>query len=151
MESEKDLSGPTPVSNKRIGDPKGQPKHLVYTLYDYAQLAPSQGAFPVKEELLKRKGQHGAAHHGAVDHSQLEHLLLEQIPLLELQGISSLSQVSEHACEHHNRKTDPEEYKEASKVMIVTLRVEVGHAIHVFISGEHALLLLGADLPARRR
>jgi hypothetical protein len=69
--------------------------------------------------------------------------------LLQLQGISSLGHVSKHGREDHDRESDPKQNEEASEIMVVAVWVEVGNAVHVFDTREHALFLLGANLATR--
>src|SRR5690242_1115530 len=132
-----------------IRAPAGEPNNLVHALDGHPKLPPAQWPLAVQEQLLERQRQGRASDHGTVDEPQLPDLLLEQVPLPDLEGVARLLDLAQHGGNDHDGQADPEQHKEAAEVAVVARGVEVGDAVHVLDSREHAPLLLGAYLAAR--
>lgn len=133
-----------------IRAPEGEPDHLVYALYRHSKCAPAQWALAVEEQLLERQRQRCASHHGTVYEPQFPDLLFEQVPLSDLKRVARLLDLAQHGGDDHDGQANPEQHKEAAEVAVVAVWIEVRDAIHVLDGREHAPLLLGADLAARR-
>jgi hypothetical protein len=67
------------------------------------------------------------------------------------QRISGILNIPQGCSDHHDRQSNPEEYKEASEVSIFAPWVEVGDSSRIFDGRKHPVFLLSSDLLPRRR
>jgi hypothetical protein len=128
-----------------------EPKRLEYTLDDHAPTAPAKKAIALHVEEMKRQTERRTGGHQQIAKRQLPDILREKTPLAEEQKEARLLEVAQHGRNHHDDETDPKEHKEAVKVPMLALRVEMRHPRCVLNRREQPVSLLRPFLLPRRR